>query len=240
LFLRFIKLLAPPIIWNSLKIIKNNYKKYFGLNNLDKKIEIYLNYNDGFFVELGANDGISQSNTFHFERYKNWRGILIEPYPTNYLKCLKSRSRNNHIFCNACVSFDYKDRFVELIFSNLMTSSLGLESDIKNFTTHVYLDKKNEYKFKFGAVATTLNNLLLKSKAPQKIDFLSLDVEGAEIEVLKGIDHNTYRFKFMLIECRDIDKLENYLELLEYELIEKLTEQDYLFVDKSEKELIKC
>ena len=121
-----------------------------------------------------------------------------------------------------------------------MTSSLGLESDIKNFTTHVYLDKKNEYKFKFGAVATTLNNLLLKSKAPQKIDFLSLDVEGAEIEVLKGIDHNTYRFKFMLIECRDIDKLENYLELLEYELIEKLTEQDYLFVDKSKKELIKC
>ena len=44
----------------------------------------------------------------------------------------------------------------------------------------------------------------------------------------------------ILIECRDIDKLENYLELLEYELIEKLTEQDYLFVDKSEKELIKC
>jgi FkbM family methyltransferase len=236
LFLRFIKIITPPIIWESLKKVKNNYKKYYGLNNLDQKIEKYLNYKDGFFVELGANDGISQSNTFYFERHKNWRGLLIEPYPANYLKCLKSRSKDNHIFCNACVSFDYKDRFVELIFSNLMTSSLGLETDIKNTIPHVYLDKKNENKFKFAAVATTLNNLLLQSKAPQKIDFLSLDVEGAEIEVLKGIDHSTFRFRFMLIESRDINKLQNYLKLLGYELIEKLTEHDYLFINKSKKD----
>ena len=236
LFLRFIKIITPPIIWDSLKKVKNNCKKYYGLNNLDQKIEKYLNYKNGFFVELGANDGVSQSNTFYFERYKNWRGLLIEPYPANYLKCLKSRSRDNHIFCNACVSFDHKDRFVELIFSNLMTSSLNLESDIQNPLPYVYLDKKNENKFKFGALATTLNNLLLKSKAPQKIDFLSLDVEGAEIEVLKGIDHNIFRFKFMLIESRDFNKLQNYLKLLGYELIEKLTERDYLFIDKSKKD----
>ena len=44
-----------------LKFLKKNYfKKYYALNNLDKKLEKYLNYNDGYFIELGANDGISQ------------------------------------------------------------------------------------------------------------------------------------------------------------------------------------
>ena len=45
-----------------------------------------------FFVELGANDGIKQSNTFYFEKNLSWRGILIEPIKIKYLKCLKFRS----------------------------------------------------------------------------------------------------------------------------------------------------
>ena len=61
------------------------------------------------------------------------------------------------------------------------------------------------------------------------IDLLSLDVEGAEIEVLKGIDHETYRFKYMCIECRNIEKLEKYLNQVGYLLIEPLSVQDYLF-----------
>ncbi len=69
--------------------------------------------------------------------------------------------------------------------------------------------------------------------APHSIDFLSLDVGGAELEVLKGIDHATVRFKYMCIECRDIAKLTNYLNPLGYELKEKLSVHDYLFADRS-------
>lgn len=54
-------------------------KRYIGLNELDRMILKYINYDGGFYVELGANDGITQSNTKHFEIYKNWTGILIEP-----------------------------------------------------------------------------------------------------------------------------------------------------------------
>ena len=46
----------------------------FGLNEIDKKIHRYLDYNSGYFVELGANDGISQSNTLFLERSKRWKG----------------------------------------------------------------------------------------------------------------------------------------------------------------------
>jgi hypothetical protein len=75
-------------------------------------------------------------NTLYFERYKNWKGVLVEPTPQNYLKCLSNRSKDNYIAYNACVSFDYKDHFVEILFSNLMTSSLGLESDIQDPVSH--------------------------------------------------------------------------------------------------------
>ena len=55
-----LKQLTPPIIWRHLKKLKKK-QKYFALNSLDQKLEKYLNYNNGYFVELGANDGISQS-----------------------------------------------------------------------------------------------------------------------------------------------------------------------------------
>ena len=59
----------------------------FSLNQLDKKLEKFVNYNDGFYVELGANDGVSQSNSLYFETKRNWSGILIEPSPHNFLLC---------------------------------------------------------------------------------------------------------------------------------------------------------
>ena len=44
-----------------------------------KVTERYLNYNNGFFIEVGGADGVIQSNTIHLERYKNWTGVLVEP-----------------------------------------------------------------------------------------------------------------------------------------------------------------
>lgn len=236
---KFFKLTLPPALWGigtQFKKFKNrNKKNYYSIHNLDKKIEGYLPHDNGFYVELGANDGVSQSNTLYFERYKNWKGVLVEPTPHNYLKCLTNRSNANHIACNACVSFDYKDRFVEIVFANLMSSPIGLESDVLDPLSHANSGKQflegGEQIFRFGAVAKTLNAILLESEAPQKIDFLSLDVEGAEIEVLKGVDHDHFRFQYMCIECRDLEKLKSYLKQFDYELIEQLSDHDYLFQD---------
>jgi FkbM family methyltransferase len=234
---KIMKEVVPPLFWGIGRKIKNNTSKYYSLNGLDKKIEKYLPQHDGFYVELGANDGVDQSNTLYFERHKNWRGVLIEPTPHNYLKCLANRSKKNQIFCNACVSFEYKDRFVEIAFSNLMSSPIGLESDVLDPISHAESGKQflefTDKVFTFGSIAKTLNAILHEAQAPHCIDFMSLDVEGAEMEVLKGIDHATYRFKYMCIECRDIAKLTDYLEPLGYELKEKLSVHDYLFADKT-------
>lgn len=234
---KIIKSCCPPILWSFLYNLKHRTFKYKSINDLDKKIENYINFNNGYFVELGASDGISQSNTYYFEKYRGWRGILIEPMPHNYLKCLENRSKETQVFCNACVSFHYKEKFVEIFYSDMMSTSLGLETDINNPENHSLIGKQflknGKNNFNFGAIANQLNNILLKANAPKQIDFLSLDVEGAEIEVLKGINHDEYRFKFICIESRDIQKMTNYLSINNYLLIEQLSPNDYLFKDKN-------
>ena len=208
-------------------------KRYFGLNNLDEKLEKFLNYNNGYFVELGANNGFDQTNTLYFEKYRGWRGVLVEPTLHNYLFCRKNRSSENKFFCNACTSFEYKEKFVEIIYSNLMSAPVGLESDIDNPLKHASEGKQFMQPFEenvsFGAVAKTLNQILIEAEAPNVIDLLSLDVEGAEIEVLKGIDHNKFKFKFICVENRDFEKLNQLMEQWDYVFIEKLSHWDYLF-----------
>lgn len=207
--------------------------KYFSLNQLDRKLEKYVDYDGGYFVELGANDGVTQSNSLYFEKYRNWRGVLVEPAPQNFLKCQQNRSLRNSIYCAACVSFDYSQEFVRIAYSNLMSTPVSLESDIPDPRAHAALGDRflggGETVFEFGALARTLNSLLLDAGAPTRIDFLSLDVEGAELEVLKGVDHQTFRFKYLLVECRDFSRLNSYLRNQGYSFVEKLSEQDYLF-----------
>lgn len=207
--------------------------RYSGLNQLDRKLEKHVDCDNGYFVELGANDGVTQSNSLYFERYRGWHGVLVEPAPQNYIKCLQNRSAKSSVFCAACVPFGYTKEFVRIAYSNLMSTSLELSSDIESPRAHAqtgqqFLGKK-ESVFEFGAVARTLNSLLLESGAPSLIDFLSLDVEGAELEVLKGIDHQAFRFRYMLIECRDLPRLSAYLQTCGYHCVEMLSEQDCLF-----------
>jgi FkbM family methyltransferase len=215
------------------RYLRENYRSRRGINKLSTKLMAYLNYSDGFYVELGANDGISQSNTLYLEKSLNWRGVLVEPNNENYLKCVQNRSELNAIFRNACVGFDYKKASVNFLYADLMSISLELESDIANPELHQEIGLRflpgNKNYLHFTAPASTLNNLLVDASAPTLIDLLVLDVEGAEMEVLKGIDHSKFKFKYMCIESRSSQKLFDYLYPLGYHFREKLTEQDYLF-----------
>jgi len=214
--------------------------KYVSLNQLDRKLEKYVDYDNGYFVELGANDGVTQSNSVYFEKHRNWRGLLVEPTPHKFLKCRQNRSARNSIYCAACVSFDYGHEFVRIAYANLMSTPVSLESDIQDPRAHAKLGDQflgsGETVFEFGAVARTLNSLLLDARAPKLIDFLSLDVEGAELEVLKGVDHQAFRFKYLLVECRDFARLNVYLDKQGYRFVEKLSDQDYLFASTDSRE----
>ena len=64
------------------------------LNNLDRKLEKYLNFEKGFFIEAGANDGYSQSNTYFLEKKRRWSGIQIEGIPKLFEKARKQRNKS--------------------------------------------------------------------------------------------------------------------------------------------------
>lgn len=213
--------------------LESEKKSFHGLHRLDRKLAVYLDHDNGYFVELGANDGVNQSNTLYFENERGWRGILIEPVLHNFLKCKENRNEENHFFCTACVPFDYDKPYVALTYSNLMTTPAGLESDIKEPVQHAESGKiflaPGEEVVEILARAMTLTGVLDKSNAPKQIDLLSLDVEGAEIAVLKGLDHSSYQFKYILVETRDVDSLKKYLEPHGYVLLDKLSHHDYLF-----------
>ena len=91
------------------------------------------------------------------------------------------------MFCNACVPFGYDEEFVRMKYCDSMTISYNLDLDIGDHDKFVedgdqYLNE-GESTFIFGAKSATLNSLLKEAEAPALIDFLSLDVEGAEFDV---------------------------------------------------------
>jgi len=229
----FLKKIIGQSLTSLFFMIRMRLSKYKGCFKIDQQLEVFMNYDKGFFVELGANDGVSYSNTYYFEEHRNWSGICIEPVPENYIKCISNRKKTTYVFPYACVSFAFKDMFVPIIYANFMSTPLRVESDIKNKVQHSeseFIQRKNK-KVVFGALAKTLNEILISANAPKEIDLLSLDVEGGEIEVLKGVNHNKFRFHYICIEARNFKKIERYLMQNNYRYVKKLSPHDYLFVN---------
>lgn len=211
----------------------NAQPNYLGLDKIDSKLERYLDFDNGFYIELGANDGLSQSNTAYFERYKGWKGVLIEPILHNYLACRQNRSAENYFSNCACVPFDYVGDTVKLYYSNLMTAQDSTHSTLDDINEHVQRGKRflkpYEEVLPYFAVAKTITSVLDEAAAPKIIDFLSLDVEGVELEVLKGLDFGKYRINFMLIETNKVDIISDFLRQHGYSIVDRLSYHDYLF-----------
>jgi FkbM family methyltransferase len=221
------------VVANSKLLALVTGNKFWGLNDLDKKLISIIGSEPGYFVELGANDGISQSNTKHLEMFHGWRGVLVEPYPGNFLKLAKTRSGSTFSENAACVSFGFNASEITLTYSNLMTTPMQGLSDIGDRESHAQSGQKflrsEEKVSTFSAKARTLSSILDDACAPLTIDLLSLDVEGGELEVLGGVDHSKYRFKWILVESRSKQKISDFLGNLGYGFHSQLTGHDFLF-----------
>jgi len=185
-------------------------KRYcsFGLNGLDLKLNKYLNFDNGIFIEAGANNGKLQSNTYYLEAIHNWRGILIEPIPELFAQCVKNRPKA-HCIQAALVGNEYKEETVELDCAGLMSSVTGASGNKNYDGEHTKLGRqiqeiKEIRKIKVHAV--TLSDIIKKSKFAS-IDLLSLDLEGYEAEALKGLDLEKHGPNRILIEVRNQEEI---------------------------------
>ncbi len=198
------------------KTFFKKFRKFNALNNLDKKMLGYLDFKNGFFIECGANDGVDQSNTWYYEKYLNWSGVLIEPLKKQFNELRKNRSNKNFFFNTALVGSENISS-LNLIENNLVSRIVYDDEIVSN---SVVVNSK------------TLTKILDEISAPNLIDFFSLDVEGYEYEIIKGINFNKYNFKFFLIETSN-EQVISYLNNKNYNLLEKLSDHDLLFKYKS-------
>jgi FkbM family methyltransferase len=170
------------------------------LHSMDLKLDAIIDRDGGFFIEAGGNDGYTQSNTYYLERFRNWRGMLVEPMPE-----LAAEARRNRpgatVFQCALVDRDFPDEHVEMEFGELMSSVRGTnDPDFVNAGLVLgWRDRRVE-----RVRARPLSDLLTELGDPE-VDLLSLDVEGFEPTVLAGLDLSRHAPAWILIEMHDLD-----------------------------------
>jgi FkbM family methyltransferase len=140
----------------------------------------------GFFVEVGANDPHARSQTLHLER-AGWTGILIEPQPDLAEKLRTMRT--GKVFAVACSSPEHAGRTMPLHVAGPLSSL-----DREHMAPGAAPERVIEVPIR------TLDSLLDEADAPKPLDFLSIDVEGHEIEVLRGFDIARWRPRLILLE----------------------------------------
>jgi FkbM family methyltransferase len=160
----------------------------------------------GFFVEFGASDGIKASNTYLLERKFEWRGILAEPART-WHEALKS---------NRCAQLSTKCVWSKshsvLTFNEAKSPML---STLESFSATDLWATQRKDGSRYEVETVSLLDLLMEHSAPREIDYLSIDTEGSEFEILSAFDFSKYRFSVITCEHNFTPAREAIRELLQ-------------------------
>ena len=206
-------------------------RPYTALYGMDRRLEKYLDFHGGTFIEAGANDGIAQSNSYFLENKFGWRGVLVEPVPKYYDMCCRAR-RAQVVNCGLG-SFERDGDELDMLAGGLMSLPLSVDEKLlhgRSVRQHAAFGARE-----FGGagpelVRTRIRALsnVLDEQGVQQVDFFSLDVEGFELEVLKGLDFTRHAPRFLLIETEQLAEVTAFLGS-RYRMIDTLSHHDYLF-----------
>lgn len=207
IYLRLLKVLNHSFKNSNIEfLIKMNPNNFEYLLNLKSKSQSQQNQDlfviselnlvklpfKGFFVEIGAANGINLSNTYLLETEFNWSGILVEPAIIWHQELVKNRP--NSILDFNCA---HNSSGISLNFYQTDIPELSTLKEFSDKDNNVKLrDKRIEYKVK----TITLNDLFIKHEAPRHINYLSLDTEGSEFDILNSVNFEIFTFDIITVE----------------------------------------
>ncbi len=164
---------------------------------------------DGFYVDVGAHDPVRFSNTKRFHN-KGWRGINIDPNPILIKKFEKERVGD----VNLTLGLGKKNG--SLVFYEFFPSTLSTFSDSE---AKQYLKRGFKLVSQKKVPLSTLKAVLNKYCKGRRVDFLSVDTEGTDLEVLQGNDWKNYKPRVICIETKEnFGKIETFLKKHGYKL----------------------
>lgn len=162
----------------------------------DRVIDRLLNgKRDGVFVDVGGYDGVTGSNTLFFEVFRNWKGILVEPSPTQFAMAQATRQ----CICLGCaVAGESGDAEFMEVTSGFTQMSGFLDSYAAELLDKVRANPKHS-EVVHTLSKNTLQSILDDMKF-EKVDYLSLDVEGGEMGILQSFPFEKYDIDVFSIE----------------------------------------
>jgi len=190
--------------------------EYYVKNIIDYKT-------NGYYVDVGAHDGIKLSNTYYLEKNLNWTGICIEANEELHQKLCVNRPKSINVNQLIYSQSDLELRFEmalnkEIVEGNDMLSRIS--NDEINAINHDYFTEQFIQSKIIKQKTKTLTDVLDEANAPNTIDYCSIDIEGAELACLEGIRFDKYKFLFMTIEY-------GYREDFKNQIINKMCQNNY-------------
>jgi FkbM family methyltransferase len=200
------RMLVKSWIWKIIKREKLKRKKYLSQIGQDRWVLEKTHFKRrGYFLDIGAADGLYLSNTYILEKRFGWKGICVEP--ANKIKDL--RKNRKCIIEDSCI-YPKSGELVEF----------QIDDEISGIKK--YFDGAHKRTGKIVKIKTiSMKDLLKKYNFPKAIDYLSIDTEGSEYEILKRFPFNDYLVKLITVEHNahsgkkeDIEKRDKIFNLL--------------------------
>jgi len=198
----FLKLLEEDVVGKALKFLEKSKSQFFQ----DLFVLTELNFKkNGFFVEFGASNGVDFSNTYLLEKEFKWSGILAEPARVWHRDLSKNRSAKIEFECV------WKESGKLLKFNEVKLAAL---STISEFNSRDKYSEDRKLGKSYSVKTVSLLELLERHSAPREIDYLSIDTEGSEYEILKDFDFDAYNFSIITCEHNFTSNRERIYDLL--------------------------